>query len=114
MPSGALDVVQAGPFLIDRGEPVIGLEATKLAWRSFLASDGHGNFAMGVISPVTLSMASTILLAAAPEVFPSGSLQRVLNLDGGSSTAFCAALQPDPFLLHEYVQVRNFLGLQLE
>ncbi|MFI0347219.1 MAG: phosphodiester glycosidase family protein [Chthoniobacterales bacterium] len=113
MPSGPLDVLQAGPFLVDRGESVVGLEATKVAWRSFLASDGHGDFAMGVISPVTLAGASTILLAAAPDIFSSGSLQRALNLDGGSSTAFWAALQPAPFLLHGYVQVRNFLGLQL-
>ena len=154
MPAGALDVVQAGPFLVDRGESVVGLEGTKIAWRSFLASDGHGNFAMGVISPVTLAAASNILLAAAPGIFSASSLQRALNLDGGSSTAFWAALQrcpfnnseqgeirpslesldshegkyhkeaqynnvngqlqPDPFLMHEYVQVRDFVGLKVK
>lgn len=112
IPSTAQEVIQAGPFLVDHHQAVSGLESTRIAWRSFLATNGRGSWMMGKISPVTLETASHLLMAASPEIFSCGSVQRALNLDGGSSTAFWAETTPSPFSFNENVHVRNFLGLK--
>ena len=114
LPAGATEALQAGPFLIDHGSPVAGLEATRLARRTFVATDGHGLWMMGVISPVTLADAARVLLAAAPRFFPTHSIKRALNLDGGSSSALWAALTPEPFSQSEMGTVRNFVGMKLK
>ena len=114
MPAGAMEVLQTGPFLIDHKAPVAGLEATRIARRTFVATDGHGLWMIGVMSPVTLADAARVLLAAAPRFFPTHSIQRALNLDGGSSSACWADLAPEPFSQSEMGTVRNFLGLKLK
>lgn len=114
MPVETTEALQAGPFLIDRGSPVAGLEATRMARRTFVATDGHGLWMIGVISPVTLAKAARILLAAAPRFFPIHSIQRALNLDGGSSSALWADLAPEPFSQSEMGTVRNFVGIKMK
>lgn len=113
MPTPISEGLQAGPFLVDQGMPVAGLEATRVARRTFLATDNQGLWVMGIISPVTLAEASQVLLAAAPSFFPKTKLYRALNLDGGSSSALWVNLQPEPFSQQEFGHVRNFLGLRL-
>lgn len=113
LPKTLDEALQAGPFLIDNDSSVAGLESTRIAWRSFLATDGHGRWVMGKISPVTLAEASHLLLAARSALFLSGSIQRALNLDGGSSTALWVDMKPEAFSFNENVHVRNFLGLRL-
>ncbi len=114
MPTGATEVLQAGPFLIDHGSPVAGLETTRIARRTFVATDGHGLWMIGVISPVSLAKAARVLLAAAPRFFPTHSIQRALNLDGGSSSALWVDLLPEPFSQSEMGYVRNFLGVKVK
>lgn len=120
IPSSAQEVLQAGPFFIDHHLPVSGLESTKMARRTFLATDGHGNWIMGVISPVTLAQSARLLMAAAPQLLraitPAEShrksvLERALNLDGGSSSALWVNLPGKPFSQIEVGRVRNFLAL---
>ena len=113
LPTGTKEVLQAGPFLIDHGNSVIGLETTRVARRTFLATDGHGLWLMGVISPTTLAEASRVLLAAAPQFFSTHKIKRALNLDGGSSSALWVAHQPEAYSQSEFGHVRNFLGLKL-
>ena len=112
LPSGTTEILQAGPFLLDHGLPVVGLEGTRSARRTFLASDNHGLWAMGVISPTTLAEAARVLQAASTQIFPTSKIQRALNLDGGSSSALWVAIQPEPFSQQEFGRVRNFLGLK--
>ncbi|MBX9743313.1 MAG: phosphodiester glycosidase family protein [Chthoniobacterales bacterium] len=111
-PKNIKEAVQAGPFLVDHAAVVNGLETTHTAWRTFIATDEHGNCLMGTISPVTLAEASQVLLAVAPSFFKTTKMKRALNLDGGSSTALWVRLEPTPFSQEERGYVRNFLGLR--
>jgi len=112
LPPKATEVLQAGPFLINHQTPVAGLEATRIARRTFVATDGHGWWMFGLISPVTLANAARILLTAAPRFFAIHPLERALNLDGGSSSALWVDLSPEPFSQSEVGMVRNFLGIK--
>ena len=113
IPADATEVLQAGPFLIDHNLPVVGLEATRSARRTFLATDNHGLWVMGVISPVTLAEASRVLQTAAPRFFSATKIDRALNLDGGSSSALWVDVKPEAFSQQEFGRVRDFLGLRL-
>jgi uncharacterized protein YigE (DUF2233 family) len=114
IPQAAVGALQAGPFLIDHQLPVVGLEATRTARRTFVATDGHGRWIIGVISPVTIDQAASILLAASPIFFSTPPIERALNLDGGSSSALWVARSPEPFSQQEIGMVRNFLGLTIK
>jgi hypothetical protein len=114
IPTDATEVLQAGPFLFDHGHPVIGLESTKKAYRTFLATNGQGLWMMGVISPVTLAEGAQILFTLHTTPIPGLTtkfLTRALNLDGGSSSALWADTKPVPFSFRTDVCVRDFLGL---
>src|SRR5438067_6615306 len=77
--------VECGPMIVDLGKSVRGLESTKAARRTFAAA-GTGDKAMlGFCSDVTLAELSDILAIV---VIPDFKIQRALNLDGGSSSAF--------------------------
>jgi uncharacterized protein YigE (DUF2233 family) len=102
--------LQAGPFLVDRGTPVQGLQDTKLARRTFVATDGQGRYAMGMISSVTLADAGTILSRA--PFFADSGVERAINLDGGSSSGIWIETQPKPFRIGPLVPVRNYLGIR--
>ncbi len=113
MPAGATEILQAGPFLINHQSSVSGLEKTRIARRTFVATDGHGAWMLGVISPVTLAEAASILSTAASSFFSAHPLDRALNLDGGSSSALWVDLSPEPFSQSEIGRVRNFLGIKM-
>ncbi|HEY0793705.1 MAG TPA: phosphodiester glycosidase family protein [Chthoniobacterales bacterium] len=85
--------VQSGPFLVDHATPVSGLEATRSAPRTFLYMSRQGRFGIG--SAWSATLAETASLLAGLELSPGDRLDRCLNLDGGSSTAFFART-PDP------------------
>ncbi len=115
IPASAREVLQAGPFLLDHARPVIGLESTKKACRSFLATSDQGMWVMGIISPVTLDQASHILDALSgvlSEEKKEKKLTRALNLDGGSSSSFWAKTTLVPFSFRSDVCVRNYLGVK--
>lgn len=114
IPSDAMHILQAGPFLLDQAQPVTGLESTKKANRSFLATNGQGVWMIGIISPVTLSEASHILNALGSPLLPGKKITRALNLDGGSSSSFWAGTKPTPFSFRTDVCVRNYLGVKVK
>lgn len=105
-----VDALQAGPFLVEQGRTRYGLNATRVARRTIMASDGYGNWALISMTPLTLAQAGALLTTQ--NIFSGWrSIREALNLDGGSSTAFWVATKPAPFSIHEFGIVKNFLGL---
>lgn len=104
------DALQAGPFLLDKGVPVIGLNDEKLARRTVIACDDADQWAILLFSHVTLAQTAEILANRA--IFPDIHFKRALNLDGGSSSAIWAATSPKPFSLRGFATVRNYVGIR--
>ena len=100
---------QTGPFLVDRGAAVPGLNATRAARRTFVATAGPETAAIGYSSHLTLAQIGSVL--ATRGVIPEVKLQRALNLDGGSSSAFWFAGSGEPFSISEQKTVRDFIGI---
>lgn len=101
--------LQAGPFLVDRGRAVPGLNAARAAERTVALADTGGIRALLVSGPVTLAEMSQILVTA--PVLPGSTIRRALNLDGGSSTGMWIKAEPEPFYLREGKDVRNYLAV---
>jgi uncharacterized protein YigE (DUF2233 family) len=105
----AAAALQCGPFLVDRGQPVPDLNDTRSARRTFIVTGGPDRAAIGFCSAVTLAQLGRIL--ATPEITPDLKVQRALNLDGGSSSAFWFAGERGPFSISEQKTVRNFVAV---
>ena len=101
------DALQCGPFLVEHGAIIPGLNATRRARRTVVATDGRGRWALLTISPLTLADAGALL--ASRTVFPDFEIATALNLDGGPSTGIWVAAGPRPFYAPERGTVRNFL-----
>ena len=100
--------VECGPMIVDLGKSVRGLESTKTARRTFAAVSGD-KAALGFCSDVTLSDLSNVLAMVA---IPGFKIQRVLNLDGGSSSAFWfKRANGSPFSISEEKTVRDFVAI---
>lgn len=96
---------QCGPFLVDGGKPIPGLNNTRAARRTFVVTLAGGRAAIGYCSSVTLAQLADALAASGLPV------QRALNLDGGSSSAFWFAGDDGVFSIREGKTVRDFLAL---
>ena len=105
----ATAALQCGPFLVDRGQPVPSLNDTRPARRTFIVTGGSDRAAIGFCSDVKLAQLGKIL--ATPGVAPDLKVQRALNLDGGSSSAFWFAGERGPFSISEQKTVRNFVAV---
>ena len=102
--------IQCGPFLVDVGKQVRGLDDSRSARRTFAANATNGRAALGVSSEVTLSELSEIL--AVPKLAGDLKIDRALNLDGGSSSAFWfARARGSAFSIPEQKTVRDFVGI---
>ena len=100
---------QCGPFLVDGGRPIVGLNDTRAARRSFAITGGTDRAAIGYSSHVTLAQLAGILATAG---LASGlTIDRALNLDGGSSSAFWFAGEGRPFSIREQKRVRDYLAI---
>lgn len=104
-PSQAL---QSGPFLIDRREPVSGLNDTKRARRTVVLSGSASRYGM-VVTESLFTLAELATLLATPGIVHELDISRALNLDGGSSSAFWARTADGAVYLPEAKRVRNFL-----
>jgi exopolysaccharide biosynthesis protein len=104
---GAATALQCGPFLVDGGAPVPGLNNTRPARRTFFITNGSDRAGIGFCSSVTLAELGAIL--ATPRLTGDAKVQRALNFDGGSSSAFWFAGERGPFSIGEYKTVRNFV-----
>ena len=99
----AIAAVQCGPFLVEGGKSVAGLNDTRPARRTFVFTSGADRGAVGFCSTVTLAQLADIL--ATPEL----KVQRALNLDGGSSSAFWFSGTNGVVSIPEQKTVRNFV-----
>jgi exopolysaccharide biosynthesis protein len=99
--------VQCGPLLVERSEPIVGLDDTRKARRTFAGVDGKGRVTLGVCSAVSLAQLGQIL--ALPEAAGKIRITRALNLDGGSSSAFWFAGKDGIFSIREQKTVRDFV-----
>jgi hypothetical protein len=104
----AYSALQCGPLLVDAGRPVKGLDATRSARRTF-AVIGSVRAALGVCSNVSLAQLAQIL--AVTHLADDSRVQRALNLDGGSSSAFWFKRNGDAFSISEVKSVRDFVGI---
>lgn len=100
------EAVQCGPFLVDHGKPVAGLDDTRSARRTFVFTTSDGRVAIGYCAPVTLARLAKVLAALAPL-----KVTRALNLDGGSSSAFWCRTNEKTISISEYKLVRDFIAV---
>jgi len=103
----ATAALQCGPFLVDAGVAVAGLNNTKPARRTFILTAGSDRAAIGFSSSVTLAQMGEILATA--RLAPDLKVQRALNLDGGSSSAFWFAGERGVVSIPEQKTVRDFV-----
>lgn len=102
------EALQAGPFLVDGGKAVAGLNATCAAARTVVFADRAGR--CGLLTCRFTTLAETAEILSSAEIFPAGKITRALNLDGGSSTGMWVRTEP-PFYQREGRDVRNYLGI---
>lgn len=108
--SGITDLVQAGPRLVNGGQPVRGLEGTKRRVRTFVLTDCAGHWAIGLCDRVTLRELSDLL--ATKGVVTELDVERALNLDGGSSSGLWFRGEDGKESYdREFAIVRNFLAV---
>jgi Phosphodiester glycosidase len=102
--------IQCGPFLVDRGQPIGGLNDSHLARRTFAATTTGDRALVGVCSGVSLAEFSKVL--ATTSFAEDLRIERALNLDGGSSTGFWFARENGTvFSIPEQKSVRDFVGI---
>jgi exopolysaccharide biosynthesis protein len=107
---GVTAAIQCGPFLIDRGQPTSGLNDSHRARRTFAATTSSNRALVGVCSGVSLAELAKIL--ATTSLAEDLKIERALNLDGGSSSAFWFARENgSAFSISEQKSVRDFVGI---
>src|SRR6266536_1094380 len=108
--AGVTAAVQCGPFLVDRGQSIGGLNDSRPARRTFAATTTGNRALVGVCSNVSLAELSRML---ATTLFAEDlRSERALNLDGGSSTGcWFARENSSAFSISEQKPVRDFVGI---
>ena len=102
--------IECGPFLVDLGAAVRGLDDTRSARRTFVAVDRGGRAGLGFCSSVSLAQAGEILSMV--PLAENSKIWRALNLDGGSSSAFWFQRKDgSAFSISEQKTVRDFIGI---
>jgi uncharacterized protein YigE (DUF2233 family) len=102
--------IQCGPFLVDLGRRVRGLEETRSARRTFAAVGGSDRAALGFCTEVSLPDLAKVL--ATTQLADGFEISRALNLDGGSSSAFWfAARDGATYSIAEQKTVRDFIAI---
>jgi uncharacterized protein YigE (DUF2233 family) len=105
----AVTALQCGPFLVDRAQPVAGLEDTRSARRTFIVTGSSDRAGIGYCSEATLAQLGKILSTSGLAL--ELKVQRALNLDGGSSSAFWFAGERSPFSIPAQKTVRDFVAV---
>jgi uncharacterized protein YigE (DUF2233 family) len=102
--------LQAGPFLVDKGTPVGGLNTVKSAARTVvLVADGGKQFGVAVCRYGTLAESAEIFTTKG--LWPGHTISRVLNLDGGTSTGLWVSQTTGAFHVREWKNVRNYVAI---
>lgn len=104
------ELLQAGPRLVNNGQPVSGLENKAARPRTFIATDNAGQWLLGIGEYTTLAHLAQIL--ALPGLVPGMEIDRALNFDGGKSTALWARTTDGSVVSEaEFGKVRNFVAI---
>lgn len=101
------EAIQGGPFLIEQGRIIKGLNDTRRAPRTFVATDGRGQWCIAVTSSMTLHQLACWLEQGALSPF---QVRTALNLDGGSSSAFYD--KTSRVSIPSGKPVRNYVGIK--
>ncbi|MDP9253794.1 MAG: phosphodiester glycosidase family protein [Verrucomicrobiota bacterium] len=101
--------VECGPFLVDLGLRVRGLDDTRSARRTFAAAARGGRAALGYCTEVSLAQLAEILSSVS--LAENFKIWRAMNLDGGSSSGFWFAKDGEPFSIAEQKTVRDFVAI---
>jgi uncharacterized protein YigE (DUF2233 family) len=109
--SGITDAIQCGPFLVEGGGIVSGLNNRRSAPRTFVFLTRASIWGIGICRTVTLAELSEILTIS--DLLPTGPIATALNLDGGSSTGFYLARGDQPISSPEWTTVGSYLLLSL-
>jgi exopolysaccharide biosynthesis protein len=80
--------IQCGPFLLEEGRALTGLNNERSAPRTFVFAAGNSVWGFGICRSVTLAEMGQIL--SVPDLLGRAPVVSALNLDGGSSTQFWA------------------------
>ena len=111
--TGARELLQAGPLLVENGGKVGGLDPGKSAVRSILLTDGGTRWWIGRTSSCSLAALGEALASQSPEPW---EIRHALNLDGGRSTDLYVSskIPGGPIERRSLFNrpVRNFLILQ--
>ena len=101
--------IQCGPFLLEDGRAVTGLNNQRSAPRTFVFTAGNSVWGLGICRSVTLAEMGQIL--AVPDLLGRASVVSALNLDGGSSTQFWARSGDEVTSSSTLAVVANYLVL---
>ncbi len=101
--------IQCGPFLVDASQRVRGLNESAVARRTFAATARNDRALLGFCSEVSLAELATVL--ATVPIAADLKIERAINLDGGSSSAFWFARENgSAFSISEQKPVRDFVA----
>ena len=101
------EAIQGGPFLVEKGRMIQGLDNKKLARRTFVATDGQGGWCIAVTTPITLRKLAVWLTEQ--QALGNFKVSTALNMDGGTSTAIWIA---SPHIYKApFKAVRNYIGV---
>ena len=101
--------IQCGPFLLERGNALTGLNNERRAPRTFVFMGSDSLWGFGICRSITLAEMGQIL--AVPDLLGRPSVVSALNLDGGSSTQFWARSGDDIMSSSGLAVVANYLLL---
>lgn len=102
------EAIQGGPFLVEHGKLVGKLNKQRASYRTFVATDGQGNWCLGVSSPLTLHALAEWL--STPKALGEFKVEAALNLDGGGSSFFWT--QKEGLVQSGFRLVRNYVGVR--
>ena len=104
---GIEQAIQCGPFLVEDGRPVPGLNTERVAPRTFVFFCGPSCWGFGICRSVTLAAMGEMLAKA--KWIPDNRIIQALNLDGGSSTTLYAKLDKNEIYSEGGSIVSNYL-----
>jgi exopolysaccharide biosynthesis protein len=101
--------IQCGPFLVENGRTLTGLNNDRGAARTFVFAGSNSVWGFGICRSVTLAEMGQIL--SMPGLLGRTSVVSALNLDGGSSTQFWARSGDDVLNSSSLAVVADYLVL---
>ncbi len=108
---GATQAIQGGPFLVEKGKSIAGLDTKSFSRRTVLLTSGNGDWAILYAPSATLSGLASML--GDGKTFTKFPVATALNMDGGLSSGIWIRLGDGapPVYLREVNQVRTGIAV---